>query len=74
MDQLLETMLTIAQRERVVELEAETKRVASQVGTVVFVNLDGSFSRSKGGPIPVHIPIVNEDPLEHSCMFANMDL
>lgn len=57
MDQLLETMMEIAQRERTVEMEVRARRIASQVGTSGLVNQDGSFTRIKGGL--VHIPVGN---------------
>lgn len=62
MDQLLETMMTLAQKEKAAKIEAEAKRIASQVGTSWVVNLDSSFVHPKGGLIPIPVHVVNVGP------------
>lgn len=47
MDQLLETMLAISQRERVVEAETGMRKNDSHIGTSVLVNQDESFTHAK---------------------------
>lgn len=74
MDQLLETMLTLAQKERASEIEAEAKRIASQVSTLGVLNLDGSFLCPKGGYIPIPVLVVNMDPQNIFLCLLNMDL
>lgn len=63
-DPLLKTMLTIAQREKAVEMEACTKRIASQTCTSGLVNQDDTFAHAK--EVPVHIPVGNEGHIELS--------
>lgn len=68
MDQLIEAMLAIAQRERATEMDAGAKRIASQVGTLGLVNQDDNFARAKG--VLAHIPVGNEDHIEFSDTYA----
>lgn len=59
-------MVTLDQKETTAEIEAEPKRIASQVDTSGMVNIDGSFVHLKRGHIHIHVLVVNVDPLEHS--------
>lgn len=66
MDQLLETMLEIAQRERerAAEMKACAKRIASQAATSGLVNQNDTFAHAK--EVSVHIPVGNEGHIEIS--------
>lgn len=58
MDQLLETMLAIAQRERVAEAEIGMRKNDNHIGTSGLVNQDESFMHAKKNL--VHIPVGNK--------------
>lgn len=64
MDQLLETMMAITQKERAAEMEVGAKKIASQVGTSGLFNQDDNFTRAKG--VPIHILVGNEYHIELS--------
>lgn len=57
-DQLLETILAIVQRERVAEAEIGTRKNDSHIGTPGLVNQDESFTHAKKSL--VHIPVGNK--------------
>lgn len=63
MDQLLETMLEISQRERVAEAETGMKKNDSHIGTSGLVNQHESFTHVKKSF--VHIPIGNKGDGDH---------
>lgn len=63
MDQLLETMLAIAQRERVVEAETGMRKNDSHIGTSGLVNQDESFTRAKKSFD--YIPVGNKGDGDH---------
>lgn len=58
MDQLIEAMLTITQRERVAEGKAMMKKNDSHIGTSGLINQDESFTHAKG--VSVHISVGNK--------------
>lgn len=58
MDQLLETMLAIAQRDRVVDAEIGTRKNDNHIGTSGLVHQDESFIQAKKSL--VHIPVGNK--------------
>lgn len=64
MDQLLETMLVISQRERATEMEAGAKRIASHADTSGLVNQDDTFVDAK--EVHVHIPVGNKGHIKLS--------
>lgn len=63
MDQLLDTMLTITQRERVVEAEAGMRKNDSHIGTSGLVNQDESFTHAK--KFFAHILVGNKGDGDH---------
>ena len=63
MDQFLETMVAITQRDRVVEAEARTRKNDSHISTSGLVNQNESFTHAKKSFI--YIPVGNKDDGDH---------
>lgn len=75
MDRLLETMLIMVQKERNDKIDTEARRIANQIDPSSLhiprvTNPEFGFVYLEGGHIPILVPVVNTETLNHCATSA----